>query len=74
MHVNTDAKDKKRKPYSPPTLTKLTPKQAKELVTGDIDSSDQGVVDFLEAMRRQQQDANEDKPSGEADERWKRSA
>jgi hypothetical protein len=74
MHAKTDSKDKKRKPYSPPTLTKLTPKEAKQLVTGHIDSSDQDVVDFLEAMRRQQQDANEDEPTTEVGERWKRSA
>ena len=42
-----ESKDQKKKPYSPPTLSKLTPEQAKKLVT-DRNNCGEEEADLLE--------------------------
>jgi len=44
----------KKKAYSPPALTKLTPKQARKLVADRKNCSEEAAVEFLESLRRQQ--------------------
>lgn len=48
-----DSKDKKKKPYSSPTLTRLTPEQAKKLVADRKHCSEDEAADFLKSLRRQ---------------------
>ena len=45
----------KKKPYLPPTLTKLTPEQARQFVIDHASCSDQEALDLLESLRREQQ-------------------
>jgi hypothetical protein len=47
--------ESKKKPYSPPTVTKLTLEQAKQFVAGHANCSDQEATDLLESLRREQQ-------------------
>lgn len=47
--------ESKRKPCSPPIATKLTPEQAKQFLTNDADCGDLEAMDFLESLRREQQ-------------------
>ena len=65
--MQSDSKTKK-KPYSSPTATKLTPEQAGHLVADRANCSDQEAAHFLESLRREQQQ------NGANDERRKRSA
>jgi hypothetical protein len=51
-----DCKEKK-KPYSPPTITKLTPTQARQVVADLASCGDQEAADFLEVLRREEQRA-----------------
>lgn len=57
--IKSDSKGKK-KPYSTPTVTKLTPEQAKQFVVERTNCSDQEAADVLESLRREQQQ-NEEK-------------
>jgi hypothetical protein len=43
-----ESKDPRKKPYSPPTLTKLTPEQAKTLLADRKNCSEEEAADFLE--------------------------
>jgi hypothetical protein len=43
-----ESKAPKKKPYSPPTLTKLTPEQAKKLVADRKNCSEEEAADLLE--------------------------
>jgi hypothetical protein len=74
--MESDAKDRKKKPYSHPTVTKSTLEQAKKFVADRNNCSDQEAADFLELLRRQQQQQSEgkDAPHDAMDEQWKRSA
>jgi hypothetical protein len=47
--------DSKKKPYSPPTATKVTLEQAKQFVADHSNCSDQEAMDLLESLRREQQ-------------------
>jgi hypothetical protein len=60
------SKDKKKKPYLSPTLTKLTPKQAKRLVAERTHRNDQPGAEFLESLRKQQPQKEEKHPPNEA--------
>jgi hypothetical protein len=62
-----------KKSYSPPTVTKLTPEQARQFVKGRTNCSDQEAADFLESMRREQQQ-NEQQQNDAKDEKRKGSA
>jgi hypothetical protein len=53
------ASKSKKKPYSPPTVTKLTPEQARQFVVDRLNCSDQEAVDFLKSLRREQQQDEE---------------
>ena len=61
-----DSADQKRKPYSPPALTKLTPEQAKKLVADRNNCSEDEAADFLKSLRKQ--------PNNATDQKRKRSA
>ena len=50
---------KKKRPYPLPTVTKLTPEQAKQFVVEHANCSDREATDLLEAMRREQQQKEE---------------
>jgi hypothetical protein len=52
--MQPDSKNKK-KPYSPPTVTNQTPERAKQFVADRANCSDQEAADFLESLRREQQ-------------------
>jgi hypothetical protein len=69
------SEDQKRKPYFPPTFTKLTPKQATKLVT-DHTHRDQGEAGkFLQSLRQQEVRKKNDQPVDIAhDDNRKRSA
>jgi hypothetical protein len=43
----------KKKPYSHPTVTKLTPEQARQFVAGRANCGDQEAADFLRSLRRE---------------------
>ena len=45
----------KKKPYSSPTLTKLSTDQAKQFVASNTNCSDQEAADLLESLRQEQQ-------------------
>jgi hypothetical protein len=44
----------KKRPYSSPSATKLTPDQAKRFVKEHANFSDQQAADLLESLRREQ--------------------
>jgi hypothetical protein len=69
------SKDKKKKPYFPPTLTKLTPEQAKKLVADRTHCSAQEAAEFLESFRREQpQNEEKHRPNDDVDKKRRRSA
>jgi hypothetical protein len=76
--MEASSKDKKKKPYSPPTLSKLTPEQARKLVADRTHCSDREVGEFLDSLGRKQQRNEERHPPNDAnnamDEKRKRSA
>jgi hypothetical protein len=43
-----ESKDPKKKPYSPPTLTKLTPEQARTLLADRKNCGEEEAADLLE--------------------------
>jgi len=47
-----------KKPYSPPTLTKLTPEQARHFVAHRTNCSDQEAQDALESLRQEEEQSN----------------
>jgi hypothetical protein len=49
----------KKEPYSPPTLIKLAPEQAKKLVADRKKWSEEEAAEFLESLRPQQQQKEE---------------
>ena len=49
------SKDKKKRLYSPPTLTDLTREQAITLVAKRKRCSDEEAAEFLKSLRKQQQ-------------------
>ena len=51
-----EAEDQKtKKPYSSPTVKKLTPEQTKKLVADRSNCSEEEAADFLNTLRKQQQ-------------------
>jgi hypothetical protein len=52
--MQSDPNGEKR-PYSPPTVTKLSFTQAKEVVASHFRCSDQQATDWLESLRQQHQ-------------------
>ncbi len=50
--MQSDSKGKKR-PYSPPVVTKLTSEQAKQFIAHRATCSDQEAAHFVESLRRQ---------------------
>jgi hypothetical protein len=62
-----ESEDQKKKPYSPPAFTKLTPQQAGKVVADRKNCSDEEATDFLNAFIRQQ-------PNNATDQKRKRSA
>jgi hypothetical protein len=56
MHFNPDSK---KKPYTPPSITKLSPELARQFVACDANCSDQEATDLLESLRREQQQQHE---------------
>lgn len=61
-----------KKPYLPPTVTKLTPNQARQLVANRINGSEEEAADFLESM--QEQKKTKEQASDYENGNWKRSA
>jgi hypothetical protein len=61
-----------KKPYLPPTATKLTLDQAKQFVADKTNRSEEEAADFLESMQEQKK-TNEQAPDY-ANGKWKRSA
>jgi hypothetical protein len=55
------SKNKKQKPYVPPTLTKLTAEQAKKLVAERTHRNDQEAAEFLESRRQEKPRQKEEK-------------
>jgi hypothetical protein len=53
--VIMEAEDQTKKPYSSPTVTKLTPEQAKKLVADRNNYSEKETADFLNSLQKQQQ-------------------
>ena len=54
MHPDSDGKKNKR-PYIPPTITKLPLEEATRFIVERTHCSDQEAVDLLESLRREQQ-------------------
>jgi len=52
--MGSGSKEKKKKPYLSPTLTKLTPEQAKKLVADRTGRNDQEAAEFLQSFRQEQ--------------------
>jgi hypothetical protein len=48
-----ESQDRKKKLYSAPSLTKLTPEQARKLVANRRDCSEEEAADFLKSLRQQ---------------------
>jgi hypothetical protein len=58
--VGPGSKNKKQKPYLPPTLTKLTAEQAKKLVAERTHRNDQEAAEFLESRRQEKPQQKEE--------------
>ena len=52
MHVDSDSK---KKQYISPTITRLSPEQAKQFLSCHDNYSEQEATDFLASLRREQQ-------------------
>jgi hypothetical protein len=50
-----EAEDQTKKPYSFPTVKKIPPEQAKKLVADRNNCSEEEAADFLNTLRKQQQ-------------------
>lgn len=58
-----EAEGQAKKPYSPPTVKKLTPEQAKKRVADRNKCSEEEAADSLNTLRKQQQNnATDQKP------------
>lgn len=69
------SKDKKKRPYLSPTLTKLTPEQAERLVAERTHRNVQQAAEFLELLRQRQPQKEEKHPPIDAEkEKRQRSA
>ena len=44
----------KKKPYSPPTVSTLTPEQARKLIADRNNCTEEEAAEFLESLQRQQ--------------------
>jgi hypothetical protein len=64
--MGSDSKDKKKKPYLSPTVTTLTPEQAKRLVAERTHRDDQQAAKFLESLRQRQPQKEEKHPPNDA--------
>jgi len=51
--MTSDSKDKNKKPYSTPTLSKLTPEQAKKVVADRKKCSEEEGAELLKSLRKQ---------------------
>ena len=60
------SRDKKKKTYLSPTLTKLTLEQAKKLVAARTGRSDQEATEFLQSLHQQQPQKEEKHPLNDA--------
>ena len=58
--INMESENKK-KPYSRPALTKLTPEQAKKLVADRNNCNEEEAADFFKSLRKQPSDATDQK-------------
>jgi hypothetical protein len=67
MQEIMESEDQKKKPYSPPTFTKLTPEQARKLVADRKSCSKEEAADFFNSLLRQH-------PNNATDRKRKRSA
>jgi hypothetical protein len=47
-----ESQDEKKKPYSPPTLTKLTTEQARQFVADRNNCSEEEATDSLKSLRK----------------------
>jgi hypothetical protein len=47
-----ESQGRKKKPYSAPSLTKLTPEQARKLVADRRNCSEEEAADFLKSLRQ----------------------
>jgi len=52
----------KKKPYSPPSIRKLTPEQARKLIADRKNCTEEKAAEFLEALQRQRRQ-NDQKPN-----------
>jgi hypothetical protein len=69
------SEDRKTTLYFPPTLTKLTPNQARKLVADRTYRDQEEAGKFLESLRQQEVKKKDDQPLGNAqDDNRKRSA
>jgi hypothetical protein len=74
-NMGFEIEDKKKKPYFPPSVTKLTPNQAKQFVVDRTNSSEEGAEDFVESLRQQKKTKQNEQPLDDSqDEKWRRSA
>lgn len=70
--MGLNSKNAKKKPYSSPEVTNLTPEQAKQLVADRKNCSEKEAAAFLESLRQQLQ--NEQPLNDTKDQKWKHSA
>jgi hypothetical protein len=56
MHFDSDSK---KKPYAPPSITKLSLELARQFVACHANCGDQEATDFLESLRREQHQQHE---------------
>ena len=74
MHSSSDGKKKKKKPYIPPTITKLPLEKAKQLIMERSHCSDKEALALLDSLRRRQRDKQQPQKPSTDDDKWKRSA
>ncbi len=55
-----EAEDQTKKPYPSPTVKTLTPEQAKKLIADHNNCSEEEAADFLNTLRKQQQNTATD--------------
>jgi hypothetical protein len=80
--MESGPQDKKKKPYVPPHLSKLTREQAVKLTADRTDRSHQEAAEFLDSLRHEKppheekrpQDGEKHPPNQAMDEKRKRSA
>jgi hypothetical protein len=72
--MESESKDKKKKPYSQAALTTLPRGQAIRLVAEHKNCSEEEAADFLDSLRRQPQPNRAKAVNDVKKENWKRSA